>query len=74
MVQVLYNKLGFINEESLPPDYSYFKDGIIYSKQSKKKNDIDRLTGLTERELRTKEGYCRIYDCGKIRFIYNNIS
>lgn len=64
----VYKALGFTLEEELRPDYSYVKDKQRFSKQSLKKTAADRLTGKTEIQLRTEEGYSRIWDCGKKRW------
>jgi len=65
----VYQKLGFLLEEDLPPDYSYYKNGSLYSKQSKKKNPERDEMSKTEYELRLAEGFYRIYDCGKKRWV-----
>lgn len=64
----VYEKLGFELEEILDPDYSYTKSGEKFSKQSLKKTPEERLTGKTEHELRSEQGYKRIWDCGKKRW------
>jgi len=69
----VYQRLGFELEEELPPDYSYCKTGpspIRVSKQSMKKTEAEKLQGLTEHALRKEQGWYRIYDCGKIRWVY----
>lgn len=66
----VYRKTGFSEEKILPPDYSYIKNQNRYSKQSLKKTLEERLTDLTEKQLREQQGYLRIWDCGKIRFCY----
>ena len=66
----VYEKLGFILDGDLPPDYSYVKGGKRYSKQSLKKTAEERASGKTETELRTEQGYSRIWDCGKKRWIF----
>jgi hypothetical protein len=67
----VYKKLDFTLEAILPPDYSYTKQRKRFSKQSLKKTKEERLTGKTERELRLEQGYLRIWDCGKKRWILN---
>lgn len=70
----VYERTGFIKEEELNPDYSYvFKSGPIqrFSKQNFKKANLkDLLEGETELEWCTRNGYVRIWDCGKIRWLY----
>ena len=67
----VYVKLGFLLEEELKPDYSYVKGGKRFSKQSLRKTPEERLTGKTERQLRQEQGYDRIWDCGKKRWVYD---
>jgi hypothetical protein len=66
----VYDKMGFFLEEELPPDYSYVKGDNRYSKQSLKKTSAEKLTGKTESQLRREQGYDRIWDCGKKRWVY----
>lgn len=63
-----YIKAGFKLDAILPPDYVYYNDRTkkIIAKQSFRKTD-DR----TERQRAIDEGLLRLYDCGKIRFIYD---
>ena len=65
-----YKKAGWILEETLPPDYLYFKGIKTYSKQSRQKKKIGTLEGMTESEHAKLDGLRRIWDCGKLRFIY----
>jgi predicted nucleic-acid-binding Zn-ribbon protein len=67
----VYEKMGFTLEEELKEDYFYIKGSKVFSKQSLKKTELDKLTGKTEKEIRMEEGYSRIYDCGKKRWIFN---
>lgn len=66
----VYVKLGFTLEQELMPDYSYVKGSKRFSKQSLKKTPEERLSGLTEKQLRKEQGYSRIWDCGKKRWVY----
>ena len=61
----IYEKMGFIKESVLAPDYSYMKAKFRYSKQSMrlKPGEIG-----PELSLRNSQGYKRIWDCGKIRY------
>jgi hypothetical protein len=65
----VYEKTGFILDAELPPDYSYVKQQRRYSKQSLKKTSLERTSGKTERALRLAQGYDRIWDCGKKRWV-----
>lgn len=74
----LYSKLGFELYCTIPPDYSY-----IYIKNPKKrihkfnfrKKLIYKHYGLpltmTEKEMCTQLGFFKIWDCGKLKYIYN---
>lgn len=69
----VYRKVGFVQTGVISPDYSYCTTGPgpeRFSKQSLKKTEEERLTGKTELELRTEQGFYRVYDCGKIRWEY----
>jgi hypothetical protein len=67
----VYEKLGFTAEQYLPEDYCYVKRGKRLSKQSLKKTAEEKLTLKTERQLRSEQGYVRIWDCGKVRWTFN---
>ena len=60
----VYDKLGFtkINESKYTPHY--ILNGNRYRNQGLRKTKEERLTGLTEYELRKRQGYTRIWDCG----------
>ena len=68
----VYRHMGFKMDKILKPDYSYH-NGKQYrrSKQSLKKTPEERLSNLTERELRLQQGWRRIYDCGKVRYVWD---
>jgi hypothetical protein len=53
----VYKKIGFELEATLDPDYSY----VI-------KNN--RLERFSQQSLTETEGYLRIYDCGKYRYVW----
>jgi len=77
----VYDKLGFINEETIPPSYFYVKaDGPdkyrnrfnksrFTRERISKKFGVD-ITGKSEQQLMKELGFDRIYDCGKIRFVW----
>jgi len=64
----IYRRLGFVEDGFLRPDYYYTKNGRVFSKQSLKKTKEERETNLSEKDLRSLQGYLRVYDAGKIRF------
>ena len=69
----LYDKLGFEVSSIVKPSYFYIsKNGtkrIHRFLLRKKKNDSK---DIPEWLLRSKEGYRKIYDCGKIKYILKN--
>lgn len=66
-----YLKAGWVAEEVLPPDYFYIKNGRYHcSKQSRRKSVVGTPNGMTEHEHAMQDGLLRVYDCGKIRFVY----
>lgn len=71
----VYKRLGFVLDKELPISYDYFnKDNQYKSKQSMAKNKIGALSNQTEKEKTKELGWNRIWDCGKKRWIYNNIN
>lgn len=65
----VYEKLGFKLEAVLPPDYCYTDKRVRISKQALKKTKEEKLTGKTEHDLRLEQGYLRLWDCGKQRWL-----
>jgi transposase len=66
----VYKKLGFKIKKILPPDYSYFKNQKRIPKQTLKKSLTSCPKNITEYEWNQKNGYRRIWDCGKISWEY----
>ena len=65
-----YLKAGWEEDGILKPDYIYTNFKKVFSKQSRKKSNVNTPEGMTEHEHALHDGLYRIYDCGKIRFIY----
>lgn len=66
-----YVRAGWVATEVLPPDYFYIKNGRFYcSKQARRKSAVSTPTGMTEREHATQDRLSRVYDCGKIKFVF----
>ncbi len=62
-----YTNLGFTHEHDSPPNYWYFLPGeVIRHHRYKLRKPPKSL--ITERELRSSEGYLRIYDCGSEKY------
>jgi GNAT superfamily N-acetyltransferase len=72
-IGTVYEKLGFVLEEELPPDYSYVSKDKRISKQSCQKKHLLKKGGVgkTEKEMANSLGLFRIYDCGKKRWSVN---
>lgn len=68
---ILYEKLGFSKVAEIKPDYCWCKKDRRIHKSSMRKTPVERLTGMTERQLREKQGFFTIYDCGKTKWNYN---
>lgn len=70
----IYEDLGFTLDRVYPPDYFYvnISTGTIHSKQSQKKTAPEKTLHKTEYELRLAQGYDRIWDCGKKRWLFKD--
>lgn len=57
----------------LPPDYFYWdnRNKRVVSKQARRKSAVGTPPGMTEREHAENDGLLRLYDCGKIKLIYD---
>lgn len=69
----VYEKMGFVLDGELGPDYSYIKlsDGRKrISKQSMMKSKTGCPKDMTEKEWAIQNGYSRIWDCGKKRWLF----
>lgn len=68
----LYHKIGFEVEKEIPIDYSYTKQGILSHKFNHRKQKYKErydIEVMTEKEIMAAEGWNRIWDCGKIKFV-----
>jgi len=74
----VYPKLGFVLEDSLDADYSYVNINsskiVRLSKQSQKKGNTNCPAGLTEKQWSIQNGLYRIWDVGKLRWVYKKIA
>lgn len=69
----LYNKLNFYLEKELQPDYTYYHSKLgnkRIAKQNMKKSKIGCPKHVTEKEFLYEQGYRRVWDCGKKRWVY----
>lgn len=68
----MYKKIGFKLEEEIGPDYSYVDTKTKYkrvSKQSRKKSNTNCPKNKTEKQFAKEEGFSKIWDCGKKRWV-----
>lgn len=75
----VYDKLGFKKDSITRPNYWYvdFNTGIRYHRFNFRKNVLNEKldnfdSDLTEYENMLLNGYDRIWDCGSIKYIWNN--
>lgn len=74
-METVYPKLGFEYDGYSKPNYKYYKDGKLYSRQHfMKKRLASRLENydpdLSELQNMHNNGYLRLYDCGNFRFVW----
>lgn len=66
-----YVRSGWELDDTLLPDYFYIKNGYtVISKQSRRKSEANTPEGMTEHQHALNDGLLRVYDCGKLRFVY----
>ena len=74
----IYLDLGFKQEKNMMPEYRYIKNGekTRHHKFGFRKHLLSKKYGLdislTETEMTKELGYDRIWDCGLIKYVYNN--
>lgn len=67
----LYEKSGFMLDHTFGPDYFYTDRYIIKSKQTMTKKLMKCPPEMTEYEWNKLQGWFRIWDCGKKRWVFN---
>jgi hypothetical protein len=68
----LYRNMGFNEVNKNYPDYKYIIGNKRIHKSNLKKDKLGiKNLNITEKEFTEKNGIYRIYDCGKIKFIFN---
>jgi ribosomal protein L31 len=70
----VYEHLGFKLDGEIPADYYWCKSQRRWHKSGLRKTLKERDSGLTEFELRTKQGYFRVWDVGKKRWVWSKSS
>jgi hypothetical protein len=68
----VYEKIGFKFDGEIDPDYYWVKNQKRYHKSGLRKKGAERTCGLTEYQLREAEGYFRVWDLGKKRWVIIN--
>ena len=70
----IYTQAGFLKHSDIPPDFMYFRSG---PREAKSKYTLDSIAaqfdvtvdGMTEWDLLQQQGYSRVWDCGKIKWV-----
>lgn len=65
----VYEKIGFQFDGDVSPDYYWVKGVKRFHKSGLRKKNEERMSGKTESQLRTEQGYRKIWDVGKKRWI-----
>lgn len=66
----VYEKIGFRLDGELRSDYYWAKGSRRRHKSSLRKTGEEKKTGKTEAELREAQGYAKIWDLGKKRWVW----
>lgn len=66
----VYEKIGFKLDGELKPDYYWVKGNKRHHKSGLRKTKEEKKSGKTEVELREAQGYARIFDLGKKRWVW----
>ena len=65
----VYEKIGFKYDGNLSQDYYWVKNGKRFHKSGLRKKGKEKISGFTEYQLREAQGYSRIWDLGKKRWV-----
>ncbi len=65
-----YGKIGFRHDGDVAPDYYWVRSKRRFHKSGLRKKGEERTCGLTERELREAQGYRKVWDLGKKRWVW----
>jgi len=69
----VYEKMGFKFDGEIRPDYYWYRSDRRYNKSNLRKTTEEKTTGKSEVELRIAQGYSKIWDLGKKRWVLQNI-
>jgi hypothetical protein len=64
----VYERMGFVRVGDVKPDYYWVKGNKRFHKSGLRKTKEEKKSGLTEIQLRSSQGYSRIYDLGKVKW------
>lgn len=67
----VYKNMGFVLEKEIKQDYYWAKGRYRYHKSKMRKNDLIKSLNLTESEYWIQQGYNKIWDMGKKKWIIN---
>jgi hypothetical protein len=65
----VYGHMGFVFDGTIGPDYYWCMKDRRFHKSGLRKTKEEKLSGLTETELREEQGYYKVYDVGKTRWV-----
>jgi len=68
----VYEKIGFKFDGVIPPDYYWVKGKERFHKSRFRKHGPEKTSGMTEYQLREAEGFSRIWDLGKKRWVWRH--
>jgi|HubBroStandDraft_6_1064221.scaffolds.fasta_scaffold202159_2 hypothetical protein len=68
----VYEKIGFKHDGNIPSDYYWYKGTRRHHKSGLRKKKHEIPTGKTEYVLREEQGYKRVWDLGKKRWVLIN--
>jgi hypothetical protein len=68
----VYSKIGFVLDGELQQDYYWTKQRSRWHKSALRKTDVEKTSGKTETELREAQGYRKIWDLGKKRWVWRS--
>ncbi len=66
----VYEKIGFKHDGNINSDYYWCKGNKRFHKSGLRKQAHEMASGWTESQLRTAQGYFRVWDLGKKRWVY----
>lgn len=70
----VYEKIGFKFDGKIRPDYYWVKNQKRHHKSGLRKRSYEKNLNLTEYQIRESQGYKRIWDLGKKRWVVDNLS